>query len=205
MRGNKVDAGIGTPATVRVQIARTGNAISQVAQESSITLPIGTNCIPIAIVPFCPAHGEVSDLISSFAKVPGFGNQLDLREHRILMDDVEESSQAINLMKFAGESGGEVEAEAVHVHLKNPVAQTIHDQLQYTRMPHVQGVSGACVIPVIARIIRHKAVVSAIVDALQRKRGPQMVALGGVVIDNVENHFQSRRMQGLNHGLEFAD
>src|SRR5580692_616641 len=205
MRGNKVDAGVGTPATVRVQIARTGNAISQVPQKSSITLPIRTHRIPIAIVPFGPTYGEVSDLISSFAKVPGFGNQLDLGEYRILMDDVEESAQAIDLMKFPGESGSEVQAEAVHVHLKNPVAQTIHDQLQYTRMPHVQGVSGACVIPVIARIIGHQAVVSAIVDALERKRGTQMVALGSVVIDNVENHFQSRRMQRLNHGLEFAD
>ena len=82
------------------------------------------------------------------------------------MDDVEERSQAINLMQFAGEGGSQVKAEAVHVHLENPVAQTVHDQLQHPRMLHVQRVSRACVVLVIARTIRHKAVIGAVVDAL---------------------------------------
>ena len=39
------------------------------------------------------------------------------------MDDVEEGAEAVNVVKLAREGGGEVEAEAVNVHLKNPVAQ----------------------------------------------------------------------------------
>jgi len=82
------------------------------------------------------------------------------------MDDVEERAQAINLMEFAGEGGGQIEAEAVHVHIEDPVAQTVHDQLKHPRMLHVQRVSRARVVLLIAGIIRHKAVIAAVVDAL---------------------------------------
>ena len=121
------------------------------------------------------------------------------------MDDVEECSQAIDLVQFARQSGGQIEAKAVHVHLENPVTQTIHDQLQNPRMLHVQRVSGARIVHVVARIVRHKAVVGAVVDALERERWAKMIAFRRVVVDNIQNHFESRRVQGLDHGLEFAD
>ena len=35
--------------------------------------------------------------------------------------------------------------------------------------------------------------------------GPKMIAFRGVVVDDIENHFEPRRVQGLHHGLEFAD
>ncbi len=32
-----------------------------------------------------------------------------------------------------------------------------------------------------------------------------MIAFGGMVVDNIENYFQPRRVQCLDHGLELAD
>ncbi len=81
-----------------VKIAGSGDAIRQIPHDSSVTLPIRAHSIAIAIVPFRPTHGKISDLISSFAEVPRLGNQLYLGEHGILMDDVEECPQAINFM-----------------------------------------------------------------------------------------------------------
>src|ERR1035438_5988518 len=89
----KIDAGVGTTATVSVEIARAGNAIREVSHEPAVPFPVGTHRVAIAIVPFRPAHGEVSHLIASFAEVPRFGNQLHLREHGILMNDVEERNE----------------------------------------------------------------------------------------------------------------
>ncbi len=43
-----------------------------------------------------------------------------------LVDDIEESREAVYLMEFAGQCGGKVEPEAVHVHFLYPVAETIH-------------------------------------------------------------------------------
>ena len=46
------------------------------------------------------------------------------------MDHVEEGGEAIHVVELAGEGGGEVEAEAVDVHLEDPVAEAVHDQLE---------------------------------------------------------------------------
>ena len=37
-------------------------------------------------------------------------------------------------MELAGQGGGQVEAEAIDVHLGHPVAQRVHDQLQHLRV-----------------------------------------------------------------------
>ena len=37
------------------------------------------------------------------------------------------------------------------------------------------------------------------------KRRPHLVAFGGVVVDHIEEHLDSCRVQHLHHGLEFAD
>ena len=75
--------------------------------------------------------GKVAHLVAAFAEVPRLGDQLDLREHRILAQDVEECAQAIDFVQLARERGGEIEAEAVDVHLGDPVAQRVHDELQH--------------------------------------------------------------------------
>jgi hypothetical protein len=121
------------------------------------------------------------------------------------MNDVEKRTETIDFMEFPGEGSRKVEAKAVHVHFQNPVAQTIHDQLQHTRMPHVQRVSGSRIVLVIARIARYQAVIRAVVDPFQRKRRAQMIALCGVVVDDVKNYFQSCGVQNLDHGFEFVD
>ena len=63
---------------------------------------------------------EVADLVAPFADVPRLPDQLHPVEHRILMDDVEERSQAVDVVQLAGQGGGEVEAEAIDVHLRSP-------------------------------------------------------------------------------------
>ena len=88
---------------------------------------------------------------------------------------------------YAIRSYYEIEAEAVHVHFQHPVAQGVHDQLEHARMAHVQGVAAACVVHVVARVLRAQAVVGGVVDAPEAEGRPQVVALGGVVVDHVED------------------
>jgi hypothetical protein len=51
------------------------------------------------------------------------------------LDDVEERRQPIDVVELARERGGEVEAEAVDVHLEHPVAEAVHDELQRLPLP----------------------------------------------------------------------
>ena len=87
-------------------------------------IPHGIAILPI---PLRPEQGEVAHLVASFPQIPGFGNQFDGGQHRILVNDIEEGGQAIHLVEFPGQGRGQVEAKAVHVHLQHPVAQTIHN------------------------------------------------------------------------------
>jgi hypothetical protein len=56
-----------------------------------------------------------------------------------------------------------------------------------------------------ARIFRVETIVDAVVDAAKRQRWAQVIALGGMVIDDVEQDFDPGRVQRLDHRLEFVD
>ena len=72
-------------------------------------------------------------------------------------------------------------------------------------MAHVERVTGAGVVHVVAGIIREGAVINGIVDAAERQRGPELIALGGMVVDDVEDDFDSGGVHDLHHRLKLAD
>ena len=55
-------------------------------------------------------------------------------------------------------------------------------------MAHVQGITSAGIIDVVALLVGHQAVVGGIVDAAHGQRRALLVAFGGVVVDNIQNH-----------------
>src|SRR6185437_512076 len=205
MRGDEVDAGGRVTHVVLIKIAAAGEAVAELSELAFVAFPVAADGITVAAVPFGPEGGELAHLVTAIADVPGFGDQLDLRDQRVLIDDVEERRQAIDLMQFARERGGEIEAETIDVHFRDPVTEAVHDQLEDLRMADVQGVAGARVIHVIARLVLHEAIVSGVVDAFETESRPEVVAFGGVVVDHVENDFDAGAMERLHHAFEFAD
>jgi hypothetical protein len=47
------------------------------------------------------------------------------------MDNVKEGAQAVDLIQFPRQRTGQVKAEAVHMHIHNPVAQAVHNELEH--------------------------------------------------------------------------
>jgi hypothetical protein len=119
---NEVDAGIRPAPAVLVKVAAAGDAGGKLRRRGVLALPKPAHRVAVAPVPFGPAHREVPDLVTAGADVPGFGDQLHLRDHRILMDDVEERAELVYVVKLTGQRRREIEAEPVHVHLFDPVA-----------------------------------------------------------------------------------
>ena len=74
VRGDEVDAGIGTPSAACVEIARPRNAVGKFSNQPTISFPIGPHCVAVFVVPLRPAHGKLSNLISAFAQVPRLGD-----------------------------------------------------------------------------------------------------------------------------------
>ena len=88
------------------------------------------------------------------------------------------------------------------MHVRHPVAQRVGDELQTGRIVGSKGISGAGVVGI--QPVARKAVVRLIVEPAKRQRGADLVAFGGVVVDDVENHLESRRVQRFDHRLELA-
>src|SRR5690606_4759826 len=99
---------------------------------------------------------------------------------------------------------GEVEAETVDVHLAHPVPQRVHDQAQYGRVCHPEGVTGAGVVGVARRVVRVEVVVGVVGDAAIGQGGPALALLGGVVVDDVDDDFEAGLVQGPDHRLELG-
>ena len=62
-----------------------------------------THGVSIVGIPFRPFRWEVSNLIAAFTDIPGFSDEFDLREHRVLVDDVEERGETIYFENFASQ------------------------------------------------------------------------------------------------------
>ena len=88
------------------------------------------------------------------------------------------------------------------MHLGHPVAQRVHDQLQRVRVADVEGVAGAGVVHVVALVVVDQPVVRGVVDAAHGQRRAEVVALGGVVVDHVEDHLDAGLVQRADHRLE---
>ena len=174
-----------------VEVRAAGEAVRELRQRLVRAAPEVAHRVAVLAVPLRPQRREVADLVAAFADVPRLGDQLHLADHRILLDDVEERRQPVDVVQLARQRRREVEAEAVDVHLEDPVAQAVHDQLQHVRVPHVQRVAGAGVVHVVPPVVGDQPVVRRVVDALERQRRAQVVALGGVVVDDVEDHLDA--------------
>ena len=161
--------------------------------------------VAVDAVPLRPQDREVAHLVAAGADVPRLGDELDLGEDRVLVDRVEERRQAVDVVELAGQRRGQVEAEAVDVALDDEVAQRVHDHaaapLGWTGFSELP-VPGE--VHVVARVVGHQPVVGGVVGALERQHRPQVVALGGVVVDDVEDHLDAGLVQRLDHALELA-
>ena len=67
---------------------------------------------------------------------------------------------------------------------------------------HVQRVAAAGEVHVVAAVLGRQAVVGGVVDAAQRQRRAELVALGRVVVDDVEDHLDAGGVQAPDHHLE---
>src|SRR5262249_45976143 len=150
MRGDEVDRRVRPPPVALVQIARAGETEAEIAHLTALAFPERAERVAVTPVPLGPAHRKVPDVVAALADVPGLGDELHLRDDRILMDDREEARELVDLVEAPGEGRGEIEAEAVDVHLLDPVPERIHDELERLRVADVQAVAGAGVVEVVA-------------------------------------------------------
>ncbi len=184
----------------------------------AVALHEAADGIAVTAVPFAPATREVADLVAP--EVPCFRDDLDLlllRELRDLDEERVVGEEAllghpvlgIRFRGHASEDGGQIEAEAVDVHVVGPVAQRIHDELACCLRGEVELVRGAgCAVDEDV-VARHRVVVGGAEAAEAREAGGvdivgPVAALGGVVVDDVEVDLDPVLVERVDHRAELA-
>ena len=72
-------------------------------------------------------------------------------------------------------------------------------------MDEIERVAGAGVVDAMARIVGHQAVVARIVEAAERQRRAHLAALGGVVVDDVEDDLEAGGVQAAHGDAHLVD
>ena len=72
-------------------------------------------------------------------------------------------------------------------------------------MVHVERVAHAGRVEVVARIVVDEPVVGGVVESAETQRRPEVIALGRVVEDDVEDDLKPGGVDCLDHRLEFGD
>src|SRR5262249_15490332 len=60
------------------------------------------------------------------------------------------------------------------------------------------------IVDVVAWLIGHKSVVRGVVDALERQGWAKLIAFSSVIVDHVENDFETNLVKACHHLLEFS-
>ena len=90
------------------------------------------------------------------------------------------------------------------MHFCDPVSQTIQDEIADKRVGTIQSVTGTGKVGIRMRRILRQKIEACIIDPSERIGGTQMIRLCGVIVDHVENDFDSRRVECSYHFLELG-
>src|SRR5690606_30136770 len=123
--GDEVDAGEGAAVASVENIARAGQAGRKLRHLPLIATPKAASAVAVAAVPLRPPRRKAAQAVAAGSQIPRLGDELHAREHRILLDGGKKPREAVELEGVTRQRRREVEAEAVDVHLRHPVAQAI--------------------------------------------------------------------------------
>ena len=137
--------------------------------------------------------------------VPRLSDQRRLPQDRILGDLFDDGRVRQHRAVLATtQDGGEIEAKAVDVHLRHPIAEDVDDQLPHPGVVAIQRVPAAGVIAVGA-CVGVDQVVDRIVDAAERMRRPPLVPLRCVIQHDVQDDRDAGAVKAFDHLLELAE
>ena len=171
----------------------------------SVPLDEAAHIVAESAVPFLPAvANEASHLIEA-GRIPCLRNQFGAGEDGIRLDIPEHRGSFERAARFVSvENRGEVEAEPIDMHLSDPVSQAVENQAAHDRVVGVQRVPGAAVIGVL-RAVLVEDVVHIVGEAAEAEGRSRRISLGGVVVDDVEDHLDTGAVQRLDEIAEFVD
>ena len=192
-------------AVVGKKIVAAVDATHQVRNHPRIALNETADVIAKPPVPLEPSHAGKSAAELICAGVPRLSDQTEPAQLRIGGDLAEDRrvSPVERSVRIAAEHRRQIETESVDVHLVFPITQAVHHHLAHVSLAEIQRVPRTRVIRVRIRWIGRQHVVAGAVEALIAVDRASVVALAGVVVNNIKHDPDARLMKRLHHVLEF--
>jgi hypothetical protein len=105
--GDEVDARLRAAGrSPLVQIGRAERPVADLGGQVLDPLPVAAQGVPVKAIPLAPGRGEAAHLVAAHPHVPGLGDELHPRHHRIGVDDLEDGGVAIELAAPHPAQGG---------------------------------------------------------------------------------------------------
>ena len=205
MAGDEVNALLGLALLMAVNLGAADQPVGEAPERALRAAQEIPRVVAEPSVPLLPtvAH-KVAHLVKA-GSIPGLGDELGARQQGVRLDVPDHRRTGHHVARgVTREDRGEIEAEAVHMHLGDPVAEAVQNEAADDGMVGIEGVAGAAVVGV-AGAVGVEDVVGVVLQAAEAERRSALVALGGVVEDNVEDDFQGRPVQRLNHVPELVE
>ena len=204
VRRDEVHARLDASVLRSVQVGRAGNALLDIAQDVFVAFQEPADAVAVLPVPFGPTspRGECAYLVQA-AGIPGFGYQLGLAQDGVVGQRFQQRRVGHGgAVLVASQDGRQVEAEAVHVIVRHPVAQALHNHVADVRVVTVQRVATTAEVEVIP--VGRQHVVRLVVDAPIGDVGTLLVAFGRVVEHDVQDDFDAIGVELLDQVLQLV-
>ena len=133
VRGDEIDRSRRRAEAGREDVGRAGEARRQLADASRLAAPEPAHRVAIVVVPFAPAGRELPETIAARPDIPRLGNELQLAQHGILLDGLEQRRRGVETVGAPAERGREVEAKSVHAGDLGVVAKRVEREAQRRR------------------------------------------------------------------------
>ena len=197
MRGHKVDTRLDATVCGGVQVGGTCDTFLHLVEHMLVAFYKTTDGVAVLAVPFSPAspRRERAYLIQS-ARIPRLGNEFGLAKYRVVRQGFQKRRIRHRIaVLVASEDGCKVKPESIHVIIRHPITQRIHNHVAHVGVVAVQGVATAGEVEIITILREH--IVRLVVDATVRNVRAVFVALGGVVEHNVKYNFDALGVETL--------
>src|SRR6185437_11653710 len=186
-------------------LVATQEPVSKAPQVAFIPAQEAPGIITKTSIPFLPGISDKAANLIESSRIPGFGDHLRSGKYRIRLDVPQKRRIGHeSTVRITCEDGRQIEAEAIHVHLFDPIAEAVYNHAPDGGIIRIQRVPGATKVGV-AGAVAFKQVVSTVIDSTKTECRAIVITLRCVIEDNVEDDFDPCSMQSLDHITELVD
>ncbi len=134
-------------------------------------------------------------------RVPGLGNQLDIRKNRVKGKIFEQRRIVHRRSVFtSSQNGGEIKTKSVYSVFGSPIAQTFHNHLLHHRVVCIQCIAAPAEVIILS--VGREQIIYIVVQSFKGNKRSLFIAFGRVVKDYVQKNLNAVIVQCTNKTFE---